>query len=406
MMTGNPQPSYPEEDQPQPDQSSQDTTAPKVNSLRELIDLVSGRSVMEKVGMEDSGRAELLPFPFPALIGQVEMKLALLLVLVNSNMGGVLLVGPRGTGKTTAVRSLVDLLPDVERSLCFYGCMPEDIEVNGLDAVCKDCAEKYAYGSPLAQLERARLVELPLNARLDDVLGGVDERAQASNLPRIKRGLLSQADRNILFVDEVNLLNGEIADAILDAAAQGAFVVRRGPISATYRSRFSLIGSMNPEEGILRPQIMDRFGLRVIVRGLSDPAQRSKAYQNTRAYLANPRHIINQFQDEIQYIRQEIQAARAALKDVDLPKEITKLGIRMIQKLDIDSLRAEITLFEGARTHAAIDGRSQVEANDLRAIAPMALRLRRSPFMTQYFKDQAQEEEELNDLLDSFLPQA
>ena len=361
---------------------------------------------MEKVVMEDSGRAELLPFPFPALIGQVEMKLALLLALVNSNLGGVLLVGPRGTGKTTAVRSLVDLLPDVERSLCFYGCMPEDIEVSGLDAVCKDCAEKYGYGDPLAQMERARLIELPLNAQLDDVLGGVDERAHASNHPRFKRGLLSQADRNILFVDEVNLLNGEIADAILDAAAQGAYVVRRGPISATYRARFSLIGSMNPEEGVLRPQIMDRFGLRVIVRGLSDPEQRRKAYHNAHAYRANPRHIINQFQEETLFIRQEIQTARDSLKDVEIPQEITKLGITMIQKLDIDSLRAEITLFEGARTYAAIDDRSQVEANDLRAIAPMALRLRRSPFMTQYFKDQAQEEEELNDLLDSFLPQA
>jgi magnesium chelatase subunit I len=403
-MTGNSLTSHPIEDQPQPDQLPQDSVAPKINSLRELIDLVSGRSLMDTTAQEDSGRAELLPFPFLALVGQMEMKLALLLALVNTNMGGVLLIGPRGTGKTTAVRSLVDLLPDVERSLCFYGCMPEDIEAGGMDAVCEDCAKKYAYGNPLSQLESARLIELPLNARLDDVLGGFDERAQAFDQQRFKRGLLSQADGNILFVDEVNLLNNEIADSILDAAAQNAFNVRRGPISATYRARFSLIGSMNPEEGALRSQIMDRFGLRVIVRGLSDPVQRSQAFQITRAYLSNPRQIIKQFQNETQFARQEIQAARNALKNVEIPEEISQQGIEMIRTLEIDSLRAEITLFEGARAHAAVDGRSLVSTNDLRIIAPMALRLRRSPFMTQYIKDQSKEEDELNNLLDTFLP--
>ncbi|HSO26777.1 MAG TPA: hypothetical protein VLS48_01815, partial [Anaerolineales bacterium] len=148
-----------------------------VRSLRELIDIVSGRKLPSTPVAEDSGLVEVLPFPFLALVGQREMKLALLLALINPAIGGVLLIGPRGTGKTTAVRSLVDLLPDVPRSLCFYGCLPEDIEQGGMDAVCPDCARKWAENEPLAKLDRVRLVELPLNARLEDVVGGLDERA-------------------------------------------------------------------------------------------------------------------------------------------------------------------------------------------------------------------------------------
>lgn len=198
----------------------------------------------------------------------MDMKLSLLLGLINPAIGGVLLIGPRGTGKSTAVRSLVDLMPQVPRSLCHYGCLPEDIESGGLDAVCPDCARKYGEGEPLALMDNVRLIELPLNARLDDVIGGINERSVTHERVRLRRGILAQADRNILYVDEVNLLADEVVDAILDAVAQGSYTVRRGPLSAAYRSRFVLIGSMNPEEGHLRPQILDRFGLRVVVHGL------------------------------------------------------------------------------------------------------------------------------------------
>jgi magnesium chelatase subunit I len=143
------------------------------------------------------------------------MKLALLISLVNPAVGGVLLIGPRGTGKTTAVRGLVDLLPEVPRSLCYYGCMPEDIEIGGIDAVCPDCAQKYAAGEPLTRSDRVRLVELPLNARLEDVIGGLDERAVIHDRMRLRRGILAQADRNLLYIDEVNLLANEAVDARL-----------------------------------------------------------------------------------------------------------------------------------------------------------------------------------------------
>jgi magnesium chelatase subunit I len=334
------------------------------------------------------------------------MKLALLLCLVNPSVGGVLLIGPRGTGKTTAVRSLVDLLPQVPRSTCYYGCMPEDVETGGIDAVCPDCARKYALGEPLSIIDRVRLVELPLNARLEDVVGGLDERAAVHDRIRLKRGILAQADRNLLYIDEVNLLAGDLVNSILDAAAQGSYSVRRGPISATYRSRFVLIGSMNPEEGKLRPQIMDRFGLRVVVRGLSgaqDLDDCLEIYRRVHAYMQNPRRVIEQFAAETDLARREIQTARDLLPRVTLPDSIARLGLSLIGELHIDSLRAEITLFEAGRAYAALEGRLEVTSTDLCEVAPMALRMRRSVFMTEYFASQDNEETELRAVLDKTL---
>jgi magnesium chelatase subunit I len=284
--------------------------------------------------------------------------------------------------------------------MCYYGCMPEDIETGGMDAVCPTCAQKYARGEPLTAPDRVRLIELPLNSRLEDVVGWAEEgTSPIPNRPRIRRGILAQADRNLLYIDEVNLLNDDIVDAILDAAAQGMFTVRRGPVSATYRSRFVLIGSMNPEEGKLRPQILDRFGLRVIVRGLDTPAERLEAYRRVRAYLTNPRAMNALYAAETQAALEEIQAARARLPRVVLPERLANQAIRLVQKMGIDSLRAEITWFEAARAYAAADGRERVTASDLRVVAPMALRLRRSAFMTEYFHQQEGEEEEMRRLL-------
>ncbi len=374
-----------------------------VRSLRELVERVSGKGFKFPQAEADSGVAEILPFPFLAMVGQQEMKLSLLLALVNSAVGGVLLIGPRGTGKTTAVRSLVDLLPQVPRSLCYYGCMPEDIEAGGIDAVCPDCAHKYALGEPLAKLDRVRLVELPLNARLEDVVGGLDERASVHNRLQIRRGLLSQADKNILYVDEVNLLKDEIVDAILDAAAQGSYTVRRGPVSATYRSRFVLIGSMNPEEGRLRSQILDRFGLRVVVHGLDDPDERLEAYRRVQAYQTNPRLTVANYAAETHIVQDEIQSARDELNNVTLPPETARLGLSLVKNLKINSLRAEITLFEAGRAYAAADGRIEMTQDDLVVVAPMALRYRRSDFMDQYFVAQQVEEQKIRTVIEDGL---
>lgn len=369
-----------------------------VRSLTELLERSSARRFLQAPAPEDLGLSERLAFPFLAIVGQEEMKLALLLTLINPNIGGVLLVGPRGTGKTTAVRSLVDLMPDVQRSRCTYGCLPEDVETGGIDAVCPDCARRYGEGQPLTYEDRVQLIELPLNARLEDVVGGIDERAAMHSRLRLTRGLLARADQNLLYVDEVNLLGDEIVDAILDAAAQGNYLVQRGAVSAAYRARFALVGSMNPEEGRLRPQILDRFGLRVIVRGLEKKTDRLEAYRRSVGFQGHPRSVLNLYADETEAVRLELIDARRLLPDVRLSPQAESFGLRIIQELRIDSLRAEITLFEAARAHAVADARPVATADDVRTVAPLALRLRRSQFMDKYLRLQQVEERQLRDL--------
>jgi magnesium chelatase subunit I len=376
-----------------------------VSSLVQLIEQASAKPILDAVIPEDRGIAEQFPYPFMALVGQSEMKTALVLTLINPAVNGVLLIGPRGTGKTTAVRSLTDLLPLIPRSLCPYGCTEEDIENEGMDGVCDNCAKKFGLGEPLTRLEPVAIVELPLNARLEDVVGGLDERSAARQRTMLQRGILARADRNLLYVDEVNLLADDIIDAILDAAAQGLYTLKRGPLSATFRARFALIGSMNPEEGKLRPQMMDRFGLRLTVRGLSDPNERLEAYRLVRAYLTNARATAAAFADQTLAARDDIQTARNNLPKVTLSSAAEKAGLALVQKMKIDSLRAEITMFEAARAYAAADSRFEATAADVKAVAPMALRLRRSKFMEDYFTSQQTEEAEIKQVIDSVIPE-
>ena len=380
------------------EKESKERIAHPFRSLTELVDYISGKRI-SPIDTEDAGLGEAIPFPFLALVGQKEMKLALLLGLINPALGGILLIGPRGTAKTTAVRSLLDLLPSVERSLCHYGCTPDDILAGGMDAVCPDCAKKFAENQPLTKPDRVRLIELPLNARLEDVIGAVDERAALQERQKIHRGILAQADLNLLFIDEVNLLDNNIVDAILDAAAQGSYTVRRGQVSATYKSRFLLIGSMNPEEGNLRPQILDRFGLRLVVKGLDNNEERLEAYRRVHVYQKNPRQLSNLYSEVTNSIREEIRAARENLSNVSLPDSVAQQAIHIIQEMGIDSLRAEITWFEAAQAYAAADNRIEVTIDDLSVVASMALRMRRSKYMINYFIQQNEEEDEMRTML-------
>jgi magnesium chelatase subunit I len=338
---------------------------------------------------------ETVRFPFLAIVGQTEMKLALVLALINPAIGGVLLMGARGTGKTTAVRGLLDLLPPVERSLCPYGCEPEAAYTLGFHMICKDCARKLGQGEPITAPDRMRLIELPLNARLEDVIGGLDEQAAMEGKVRIRRGLLAQADQNVLYVDEVNLLEPEIANAILDAAALGRYTVRRGPLAATYRARLILIASMNPEEGPLRPQIHDRFGLRVVVRGLTDPRDRLEVYRRVRLFRTNPYALVAQWAQETAAAAAEIAEARQRLPRVAIPPELEQEAMGWIHRLGIESSRAEVALLEAARAYAAADGRETVTREDLQAVAPMALRQRRSAFIAAFIAQQEKEDEEI-----------
>jgi Mg-chelatase subunit ChlI len=194
-------------------------------------------------------------------------------------------------------------------------------------------------------------------------------------------------------VDEVNLLRADVADAILDAAAQGVYTVRRGPIAATYRARFELIGSMNPEEGMLRPQIADRFGLRAVVTGLRTSAERWEAYQRAQAFSLNPRGMIEYYREETETIRTEILAAHERLPRVELAPEAARSGLDAVQSLGISSLRGISVLFEAARAYAAADGRDRAVEADLAAVAVLALRMRRSPFMDEFSRMQEKEDD-------------
>jgi magnesium chelatase subunit I len=351
---------------------------------------------------QDRGLASNLRYPFLAIVGQTEMKIALILALINRAIGGVLLVGARGTAKTTAVRGLVDLMPVVERSACEYGCEPEDLYKYGMDGVCQDCAQKLGLGDPITKPELMRLVELPLNSRLEDVVGGINERvALEQERVLLERGILSQADQNLLYIDEVNLLDDMIIDAILDAAAQGQYTVRRGPLAATYRSRLTLVGSMNPEEGNLRPQIMDRFGLRVLVRGVSNMNERLEIYRRSLAYKDKPYKFVLDWAAETDAAAFEVAEARKRLPKLTFGPGVQEEGLRWIEQLKIDSHRAEMTLFEAARALAAADDRLEVTLDDLRIVAPLALRQRQTDFATKYFADQREEDEKIVQVIQS-----
>lgn len=324
---------------------------------------------------------DLRPFPLLALVGQAELKLALLLGLVNPGVGGVLLSGPYGVGKTTAVRGLLDLMPIVERS----GEGPD--------------------GEPLPARERMRLVELPLNARLEDVVGGVNERvALEQGVVRLEPGVLARADGNLLYVDEVNLLDAAVVDAILDAAAQGRTLVRRGPMTRLFATRFVLVGSMNPEEGALRPQILDRFGLRVWVAPLDDPRQRLEVYRRAQAFRGDPAGFRAAYGAQTAALAEEVEAARAILPHVTVPPAIEEQALALVQALRIPSHRAEIALLEGARARAAADFRNAVSDEDLRRVAPLALRQRHSPGIEEHERQHAAERAAIEAALDAVAP--
>lgn len=358
----------------------------KGSTLLEILNDSGARRILRQPFRDTLGIADNLPYPFIAIVGQVEMRFALLLSLINPAVGGVLLIGPRGVGKTTCVRSLTSILPDI--------LVPDETL----------SLEELGTQVPPMHYEQVKLIELPLNARLEDVVGGINERiAVQQQRVRLESGILARADQNLLYVDEVNLLDDQVVDAILDASAQGNYTVRRGAMSGTFRSRFVMIGSMNPEEGQLRPQIMDRFGLRVLVTGQTNPEERLEVYQRVRTYRENPAEFLQAWAEQTAVVREEVGLARELLKETTLSPAALELGITLIHELNIDSNRAEYTLFEAARAHAAADGRDLADTRDIRFVAPLALRQRRSDFMAKFLDYQRQEDAEIQQILDHTL---
>jgi len=318
------------------------------------------------------------PFPFAAIVGQEEMKLALLVAAVDASVGGVLVFGDRGTGKSTAVRALAALLPPMLAVIgCRYGCDPADAE-----AWCEDCRQRSAAGELPAHHVPVPVVDLPLGATEDRVVGALDlERALVRGEKSFEPGLLARANRGFLYIDEVNLLEDHLVDLLIDVAASGENVVEREGLSVRHPARFVLIGSGNPEEGELRPQLLDRFGLSVEVRTPADLASRIDVVRRRDAFERDRTGFAEGWRSQDAAIRARILAARARLPCVEVPDATLASAARLCMALGTDGLRAELTLMRAARAVASLEGSAVVLVPHLRQVAASALRhrLRRDP---------------------------
>lgn len=316
-------------------------------------------------------------FPFSAIVGQDEMKLALLVAAVDPSVGGVLVFGDRGTGKSTAVRALAAVLPKMKAVVgCPYGC--------DLAAAhpCESCVQQREKGELRSRLEPVPVVDLPLGATEDRVVGALDlERALAHGEKVFEPGLLAKAHRGFLYIDEVNLLEDHLVDLLLDVAASGENVVEREGLSVRHPARFVLVGSGNPEEGELRPQLLDRFGLSVEVRTPVDLPTRIDVVRRRDAFERDPEAYVTEWSREEDRLRRRITAARKLLENVEVSDEVLEKAATLCMALGTDGLRGELTLMRAARAVAALDGKRVVTDAHLRRIAPSALRhrLRRNP---------------------------
>ena len=333
-------------------------------------------------------------FPFTAIVGQTPMKRALLLNAINPRIGGVLVRGKKGTAKSTAVRSLASLLPQVPvMPGCPYSCqpgVPQD--------VCQWCQQTGRAGNPSAR--QVRIVDLPVGATEDRLVGSLDiEQAIKSGEKNFEPGLIASAHRGILYIDEVNLLNDHLVDVLLDAAAMGRNYVEREGISVSHDAEFMLVGTMNPEEGDLRPQLLDRFGLAVEVDGVFEPVERREVVRRRMAFESSPFDFMDGWADAEQAERERLLRSQRLLPDVVVPDEILELITDICAEYQVDGLRGDIVMYKTASTIAAYEGRTVVDVEDVREAALMALlhRQRRQPFQQPHLVT-----EQLDNMLDDF----
>ncbi|MFX0176222.1 MAG: ATP-binding protein [Candidatus Hodarchaeota archaeon] len=302
-------------------------------------------------------------FPFTAILGQDKMKMGLILNVIDPQIGGVLLTGHQGTGKSTAVRSLVEVMPNIEVvEDCQFSCNPK----SSIDDLCEECRNKKERSKIKTYTREMKLVNLPLGVTEDMVTGSLSiDKVLTEGIRSLHPGLLAKANRGILYIDEINLLQDHIVDTLLDASSSGVNIIEREGISVIHPSRFILVGSMNPEEGELRPQIADRLGLEVKIKAPKNSKIRAEISRRVIEFDDNPKEFIKNYEKEQSELRNKILKARKILKDVIIPTSVYEFVSMIVSELEISSQRADITFIRCARAHAAYNGRNQVAEEDL-----------------------------------------
>ena len=321
-------------------------------------------------------------FPFSAIIGQEEMKLALQLNVIDPKIGGVMIMGDRGTGKSTTIRAIADLLPkiDIVKGDAFNS-HPTDLELMSADVLAR-----YRNNEELeTEGIKIPMIDLPLGATEDRVCGTIDiEKALTEGIKAFEPGLLAKANRGILYVDEVNLLDDHLVDILLDSAASGWNTVEREGISIRHPARFVLVGSGNPEEGELRPQLLDRFGMHAEIRTVKDPVLRVRIVEERTSFDLNPQEWLDKYKDEQGQITKRIIEAQNLLPSIDIDYDLRVKISEICSILDVDGLRGDIVTNRAAKAYAAYNGRQKVELNDIKTIITLCLRhrLRKDPLET------------------------
>ncbi|MEB3230589.1 MAG: magnesium chelatase ATPase subunit I [Leptolyngbyaceae bacterium] len=318
-------------------------------------------------------------FPFTAIVGQDEMKLALLLNVIDPKIGGVMIMGDRGTGKSTTIRALADVLPEIE----VVADDPFNSHPHDPDLMTDEIRQRLAQQDviPVAK-KKVQMVDLPLGATEDRVCGTIDiEKALSEGVRAFEPGLLAQANRGILYVDEVNLLDDHLVDVLLDSAASGWNTVEREGVSIRHPARFVMVGSGNPEEGELRPQLLDRFGMHAEIRTVKDPELRVKIVEERTTFDQDPKVYLEQYATQQDDIQQQIINAQNLLNSVTIDYDLRVKISQVCAELDVDGLRGDIVTNRAAKAIAALEGRTEVTVDDIRRVIVLCLRhrLRKDP---------------------------
>ncbi|MGB3404861.1 MAG: magnesium chelatase ATPase subunit I [Microcoleaceae cyanobacterium] len=318
-------------------------------------------------------------FPFTAIVGQDEMKLALLLNVIDPKIGGVMIMGDRGTGKSTTIRALADLLPEIE----VVSDDPFNSDPNDPESMSDSVRQQRSNDESISvSRKKVPMVDLPLGATEDRVCGTIDiEKALSEGVKAFEPGLLAKANRGILYVDEVNLLDDHLVDVLLDSAASGWNTVEREGISIRHPARFVLVGSGNPEEGELRPQLLDRFGMHAEIRTVKEPNLRVQIVEQRTTFDLNPNQFLDQYMTEQQQLQQKIVEAQERLSSVIIDPDLRIKISQVCSELDVDGLRGDIVTNRAAKALTAFEERTEVTVEDIQRVITLCLRhrLRKDP---------------------------